>query len=233
VNQQALYLSQNQPFHLNPVKTMDLSTLLFERNVTKDFLSKDIYNKVLFESENFIVIPSLGSLVKGWLLIVPKRHVLSFSYLPSDLYLELEVLVQRLGLILEKEFGPITIFEHGSSMRNSPVGCGVDYAHLHVVPININLIEELEANFNYEFDWNVVYNFESLKKYAISDIPYLYVKSIDGSQFVTTSEYIPSQLFRKVIANYLSIPDEFDWKKFHKIENIQETIKILSKYNLI
>ena len=48
------------------------------------------YNVRLYETENFAVIPSLGSIVEGWLLIIPKKHYLSYGYLSSEeLYKEL------------------------------------------------------------------------------------------------------------------------------------------------
>ena len=36
----------------------------------------------LVETENFVVVPSLGALVEGWLLIVPKAHHISYGALP-------------------------------------------------------------------------------------------------------------------------------------------------------
>ena len=30
------------------------------------------YDNTIFETKNFVVMPSLGSLVAGWLLVVPK-----------------------------------------------------------------------------------------------------------------------------------------------------------------
>ena len=32
---------------------------------------------VLFESENFVVVPTIGSIVPGWLLVVPRSHFMS------------------------------------------------------------------------------------------------------------------------------------------------------------
>jgi hypothetical protein len=32
--------------------------------------SNEVWNRPLFESANFVVLPSLGSLVQGWLLLV-------------------------------------------------------------------------------------------------------------------------------------------------------------------
>jgi ATP adenylyltransferase len=210
---------------------MDFTKRLFQRNITKDFLSKNIYNHIVFESDNFIVIPSLGSLVKGWLLIVPKQYVLSIGYLDENLQNELDELSNNVTKILEKEFGKVTMFEHGAYMPNNLVGCGVDYAHLHLVPVDIDLIAELEKILKINYDWHKISGLDFASIYTKQNLPYLYVKDNKNQHFITSNESFPSQLFRKVIANYLGKSDEFDWKTFHHMENIEATIRILSKYS--
>ena len=37
---------------------------------------------------------------------------------------------------------PVTMFEHGASHTGSIMGCGVDHAHVHLVPLDFNLAEE-------------------------------------------------------------------------------------------
>jgi hypothetical protein len=37
------------------------------------------WNEFLIETENFAVVPSLGALVEGWLLMVPKEHYISMG----------------------------------------------------------------------------------------------------------------------------------------------------------
>ena len=36
-----------------------------------------IADHVLFESANFVVVPTVGSIIPGWLLVVPRSHFLS------------------------------------------------------------------------------------------------------------------------------------------------------------
>src|ERR1700721_2859884 len=98
------------------------------------------YNKSLFETEHFKVIPSLGSLVEGWVMIVPKEFYISFGAIAnSAIYNELDDLIQNLGQVIKMEFGDFVIFEHGPVVRKSLIGCSVDYAHLHFVPARVNL----------------------------------------------------------------------------------------------
>jgi hypothetical protein len=62
-----------------------------------------IENTVLFETDEFVVVPSLGSLVEGWLLIVSKEHYLCMAEAPPSLIDELLALQQFVrGVIVDK-----------------------------------------------------------------------------------------------------------------------------------
>lgn len=209
---------------------MDIHNSFFSRTITKDFHSNTYYNQVLFESENFVVIPSLGSLVAGWVLIVPKTYALNMGQLSEALLTELENLATKVSVLIEKDFGPVTMFEHGPVASFNQVGCGVDYAHLHLVPININLIQHLAEASNASYEWEELDNISELTSFASRSMPYLFV-STEAGLFAASDENIPSQLFRRIIANHLLIPEQFDWKFNPKVENIQCTINALSPYN--
>jgi hypothetical protein len=50
--------------------------------------------RLLCETSNFFVIPTLGSLgIEGYVLIVTKEHFLGFGMLPSNFYPELNELL--------------------------------------------------------------------------------------------------------------------------------------------
>jgi ATP adenylyltransferase len=199
----------------------------------KKFFEITDYNRILFESENFIVIPSLGSLLPGWLLIIPKEFSLNLSQLKRS---ELEEL-EKLAFTCERKLNEIyrcevVRFEHGPVLTQSKVGCGVDYAHLHLVPVKFDLIDGLKELLNVNYDWTEIESFIEL-----SNIPdntdYLYYRNRSNQHFITCQTDIPSQLFRKVIASYLNTPESFDWKLFPQAETIEDTIKNLSQVELV
>src|SRR5579862_8951840 len=86
----------------------------------------------LFESPNFVAVPSLGALVEGWLLLIPKCHVLSLGSLPDSTHEELNEFKEFLYAALIQCYGSASAFEHGPIIEKSAVGCGVDHAHLHI-----------------------------------------------------------------------------------------------------
>ena len=114
----------------------------------KKFNDLESYNVRLYETEHFAVIPSLGSIVEGWLLIIPKEHYLSYGYIESQALLdELKKLIDYVGGIVKQVYGDYVIFENGAYCSNKLVGCGVDYAHIHIVPIKIDLIKYVKDYF--------------------------------------------------------------------------------------
>jgi len=198
----------------------------------KKFYTSEFYNQILFETENFTVKPSLGSFVEGWLLIVPKKHYISLGSIEDPiLFDELNLLIDKIGQIVQKEYGNYVIFENGSLCANKLVGCGVDYAHLHFVPFDLDLIELIENRFNVMYNWESVNDIKSAISYIKNEKPYLYLRNQKNESFITTDENIPSQLFRKAIAESMSIGEQYDWKIYKFEHNIQRTIDKYSKYS--
>ena len=140
----------------------------------KRFDTDEVYNEILFETKNFKVIPSLGSMVEGWLLVIPKEHYISYGEITDKILLdELNMLMDYVGNIIKNEYGDYIIFEHGPSEEKSKIGCGVDYAHIHIVPITLNL-DLINSLSNERFQWNKVEGIHSASNYTSTEQAYLY-----------------------------------------------------------
>lgn len=92
---------------------------------------------IIYESTNFIVVPELGSIKPGYLMIVPKKHeYLSVAQIPQRYIPEYLQVCEDVEIILKGAFGdkPVSFFEHGSG----PSGFtshkkSIVHAHTHVV----------------------------------------------------------------------------------------------------
>ena len=193
------------------------------------------YDVRLYETENFAVIPSLGSIVEGWLLIIPKKHYLSYGYLSSEeLYKELNDLIVYVGSVVKKAYGDFVIFENGAFCSDKLVGCGVDYAHIHIVPIKDDLIDIIKTRYNKNYNWKLVKSLDVSSTFVKNSQPYLYYRNQSGCSYITTDPNIPSQLFRKAIAYSCGVEREYDWKHYYFDENIDKTINIYKQlFNVI
>ena len=69
------------------------------------------YDRPIWETDHFAVLPSLGSIVSGWLLIVPKFPVCRIADVDSWLRNEFEALAHKTIRSVERDFGRAYLFE--------------------------------------------------------------------------------------------------------------------------
>lgn len=185
------------------------------------------WNIPIAESRHFVVLPSLGSLVEGWLLIFPKQHMTNLGLCDQVQLTELLELRERVKSMLGETFGiPIVEFEHGGACATSQVACGVSHAHLHLLPSRLPLMHIARSLFP-ELAWQSCEDLQEIwRSEPKSD--YLCIRTINGDAWWTESEGIPSQLFRRVIATAINDPDSWDWRSNAKIGTLERTIERLA-----
>ncbi len=198
--------------------------------MTKNFFENKDYNTPVFETNNFVVVPSLGSLVEGWLLIVPKTYYLNYSQLSAEQILEVNSITEYLKLHFLPLFNntQYVLFEHGPTDLLSTAGCGVDYAHLHWVPCSFDLLKGVSDFLGLEFEWYEIDGLTDLHTQATAENDYLYLQDQNGCHFFTSQVTVPSQTFRQVIAHYINQPECYDWKTYDGIEHIRSIYKKLA-----
>src|SRR5438874_13100152 len=81
------------------------------------------YDQILFESPNFVAVPTRGSIIPGWLLIIPRAHVLCIGALDSETMSEFVVFRDKVASALRNAFGPVAFFEHGPVMPCTSICC--------------------------------------------------------------------------------------------------------------
>ena len=98
-------------------------------------------DRILWESDNFFAIASIGGFIKGWTLIVPKAHQLNLRECYATA--EFQTFVRDVSQKVNSVFGSTIFFEHGAREEGSIIGCGVDHAHLHIVPSEDSLLSSI------------------------------------------------------------------------------------------
>ena len=173
---------------------------------------------ILFESMNFIVFPTKGAIVQGWLLLAPKAHYLSMCAVNPTLLSELRLLTDFVSVAVRECFGDLALFEHGPVVPRQSVGCGVDHAHFHFVPTSCDLIDGLRGVFFEDLHWQEVQGISDAAGFPSSS-PYLYVEQPFGRAFLTSHPRLGSQLFRRVIATHMGRQSSYDWRVFPEEQN--------------
>ncbi len=193
-------------------------------NILNYHVSKSPCDEVLFESTSHIVTTTLGAFVEGWTLVISKRHVTSMSQLSVSEIQELSSLVSDVRKRVEQVYGSTVVFEHGSLDPGTNFGCGIDHAHIHIVPFEDSIIPVIN-NEPLDIHWRPL---ESLEDIATENKPYLFV--IDREErngVISNPENIPSQFMRRVLAKYLSIPEYFDYHQYSYEEKASATCRSL------
>jgi diadenosine tetraphosphate (Ap4A) HIT family hydrolase len=179
---------------------------------------------VIVESRDFVAVPSVGALVPGWLLAIPKRHALNLAVLPRDEAASFAAQLGALKARCTELFGPITTFEHGPAQRNSAVGCSIDHAHMHLVPTaSVDLPQAARRHLPH-LDWAPCVGLEAAIDASCAGTPYLYIEPPIGLSWLAKGEDIPSQALRRVLAAELGRSQEYDWKAFPQLQHVQETL---------
>jgi diadenosine tetraphosphate (Ap4A) HIT family hydrolase len=188
-----------------------------------DIGPRESWNKPLFESANFIVLPSVGALVEGWLLLLPKKHIICIGALPNAMLFEMEQLKERACSFLRSVYGEVSSFEHGPHRESLSVGCGVDHAHLHLAPISFDLRSAAIPFVPGDLIWCEAVPGDCRKAFNASS-DYLFLEQPSGNCFIARHANLGSQVFRRAIAAELGVPHQYNWKEFAQLANVERTI---------
>lgn len=176
-------------------------------------------SRVIARSSNFIAVPSISPLCAGHVLIFPYEHSRSMREVPSH-HDELLQLVETVGNLIEKLFGPPLLFEHGVA-PDAVGGCGIDHAHLHIAPVpqehDLRIFSSLRAAYRLHGPAEL--------RMALAQPPetYIMIGRFRGPTWFTDASTIPSQLLRKLISTELG-GSTWDWRAFSNVDEFQATL---------
>ena len=182
---------------------------------------------IMYESGNFYVKIELGCMIKGMLMICPKRHYLSAAQLPEKMFKEYYEVMYHVEWLLKAIYGdkPVIFFEHGSAPSGlSSHKRSIVHAHTHVawgVPFDKKYLEAVCVR---------PVKCESVSK----DSKYFSYQEGAGGQLYLVNNprvYIQRQYPRQVIGEMLGIPNELtNWRKEQFMENVIQTFEDFYKF---
>jgi len=179
---------------------------------------------VLFRSNNFAVIPSLGQIVESYLLVLPIKHFKAVGDLPGHYLDEFVAVCQCVGKVLKDQYGPYFLFEHGTRSEGAG-GCGIYHAHLHAVPLAQvpDPVDALKSRFPYV----ELTRINEISKQSAGLPSYLFYQDSNARLYLFDTGPLPSQYMRKVLADALG-KEDWDWRTAGREERLFATIQRLS-----
>lgn len=190
--------------------------------------SEALWDREILRTERFVAVPSAGSLVAGWTLVVPRRPMLNLSQTDVEEREELDAIATRIADQLSTRGQEVYFFEHGSRAVGSLTGCGVDQAHLHIVPLPFDLITAATARVEAGIVWRdareTAQPFDAMP--ADGEYVALWSRGDHRTMIGAVTEPV-SQWIRRVIADELGIGAEWNYRSHPQANRVRETLALL------
>jgi ATP adenylyltransferase len=193
--------------------------------LSRDNCERASYDRPLFETLDCVVAPTIGSILPSWLLVVPRRPAVNFRDWRGGTHMDPTGLIDQVLDGLEVSPERAIWFEHGPWVSGSPVGCGVDYAHIHVL---------VDAPFSFDEFVSSVFEASALPwrrglamdAYRSLDTvgSYLIAGSQHRAVIAEQVESAGSQFFRRVVARLVDNPEQWNYNIYPHLHNVQKTI---------
>ncbi len=186
--------------------------------------SPSLTTRIIRETNDIVVFPTLGQLFPGSLLIAPKAHVERVADTRKEFQRQMLSLIVDLKSIV-KQFGDVLLFEHGAK-SGTRGGCGIYHAHIHLVPLPAyvsafelfklksfrteSLIDAWQGAKASE-EYLVVEDCHGNVSYAVADI---------------SSRGFGSQYARRRLTEHFQLDAPWDWRAYNWVEpKLLQTIK--------
>jgi diadenosine tetraphosphate (Ap4A) HIT family hydrolase len=181
-----------------------------------------VSTRLLHETADFVAIADISPLVVGHIIVLPRRHLLSFGTVPSKHRAQLAALVSELSTTLAERVGAPILLEHGTDSSSDGGGC-VSHAHLHLVPAELDWREPLSR-----YRVTEVSSLDDLSYWGERDCPYVYAGAPSGAGLVADElRGIPKQFLRIEIARQLGLPGRiWDWRQHILGDNLTDTVAL-------
>jgi diadenosine tetraphosphate (Ap4A) HIT family hydrolase len=201
--------SSSCPTRKNPVSQCELCDEFSggARNAFAVRYGNRLGDRRLLAMRHFRIVPTLGQIVEGHLLVVPVEHYCALADIPGGWIEELELLCRYTRSVLAREYGNCVFFEHG--MRGgSSGGCGIDHAHMHAVPV---VADGVLDRLSHEFSGSVISSFAEIKESLEGTLSYLLFEDASATRHVFPVKNLPSQYMRRLVAESIGKSD-WDWR---------------------
>jgi diadenosine tetraphosphate (Ap4A) HIT family hydrolase len=170
-------------------------------------------NTLLGGSGNFLIVPALGPLVVGHVLLITDRHTPGLQYLPAKIQRDYGLLAQKLREYCARFGDTVLEAEHGAP-DGSIRGACIRHTHVHFLPGLGNAARTFDSKSELE---------DIHGKDLNPTGPYLWINNGNNTRVYDASRAMGQEI-RRTIGQYLAI-DDWDWAVAPKTALIALTIE--------
>ncbi len=180
-------------------------------------------SRILLETNNFAIVVDISPLVEGHLLVVPKRHYLSFASSMLDHRREAVQVTRKARDWLGRAYGSVALFEHGAASDQSGGAC-IAHAHVHVLPVAATGLVAVMRRDGLEL--TALSDITSWSEIAGTARPYLLCSDGEHSLVAFPPASVRRQYLRSAAAEVLGMPDpQWDWSLVIRRDLLRSTVR--------
>ncbi|MEQ9310744.1 MAG: hypothetical protein RLN90_14905 [Balneolaceae bacterium] len=183
-------------------------------------LSDQIENTVLLKTPNFKVIPALGPIEVGHVLIVSNNHFDNLLNMRTEQVIEYQKVTEYLKSLCKGI--ELVEAEHGSNLNNKSATC-IIHTHINLIPLKVDCFSEFDRLLNVRYDKGDISNYSGEKSY-------IYLNSKSNFRLYDSFN-LPSQFIRRVLADILNF-EAWDWRENPNYKTIEKTIDFWQERNI-
>jgi len=193
------------------------------QSIFSEMIRDRLASRIVYEDEDFVVMPPLGEFIEGGLLLLTRQHILSFAHLRDASFKRLERLLGVIRRELSARWGvsPL-IFEHGPAPERSKGRCCVDHAHFNIFPARITVHPHLTTRMSIPL--NTISEMSKLRR---AEFGYLFVQENDGTMRAYDGQLAPTQLVRRIVTTQLGLPQRWHWQDYPGYDELLATYQAL------
>ncbi len=174
------------------------------------------YNFKLFQDKFFTILPSIGPLELGHVMVVSQYHKMNLASMGVQLLSKYDRLINGIRNKYSLYHTDLLEAEHGPVETNSAGSC-IIHTHIHLIP-NCGKFENI---FDDKLDKILIT--KNIEDIAEITKPYIFVRGRSQTIIIYDANDVPSQYIRRIICKNEERED-WDWAVFPHNDIILETI---------
>ncbi|EME57653.1 HIT family protein [Amycolatopsis decaplanina] len=195
------------------------------RSAARSLVTPSRPERVIWSDDDLVVVPTLGPVAKGHVMVLTREHYLSYAHVPRGLAERAEALAETVCRRISGLGTPI-MFEHGPMSEGATGGACTDHAHLHCVPMGE---VDLKAGIDERLTGRRISSLVELADQRRRRQPYIYYRSGSGVSWLYDVDVdLPCQFLRRLANAALGDHEEWDWLTFPKLDLVYATLDEIS-----
>jgi hypothetical protein len=193
-----------------------------------------IKSLIVYYGEHFYITAGIGAFMPGYIQLCSYMHRTSATGILAQEREELEILTNAIRKSFFKVYGNYGIsFEHGQAgsclWTSNFINDLCHHMHIHYVPCEINIHDDITANFPDYFEVKNIYDMMKIRQNVLCADQYLYFSPQPkiGYMYKVSGLDVPRQFLRRCVAEKLGMAERADWQTYPGVEFFDKTINDL------